>query len=50
MFGAIMKTYYAEKFNIDPAKMVIITLAFCRVCATATFTLVPFISITAVLI
>ncbi len=29
MFGAIMKTYYAEKFNIDPAKMVVVAVMPC---------------------
>ncbi|MCI8488025.1 NADH-dependent [FeFe] hydrogenase, group A6 [Pumilibacter intestinalis] len=29
MFGAIMKTYYAEKFDIDPAKMVVVAVMPC---------------------
>ncbi|MBR2970611.1 MAG: [Clostridia bacterium] len=29
MFGAVMKTYYAEKFGIDPAKMVVVTVMPC---------------------
>ena len=29
MFGAIMKTYYAEKFKIDPAKMVVVAVMPC---------------------
>lgn len=29
MFGAIMKTYYAEKFNIDPAKIVVVAVMPC---------------------
>ena len=29
MFGAIMKTYYAEKFGIDPAKMVVVSVMPC---------------------
>ena len=29
MFGAILKTYYAEKHNIDPAKMVVVSVMPC---------------------
>lgn len=29
MFGAIAKTYYARKFNIDPAKMVVVSIMPC---------------------
>ena len=29
MFGAIMKTYYAEKYNIDPKKMVVVSVMPC---------------------
>ena len=29
MFGAIVKTYYAEKFNIDPKKMVVVSVMPC---------------------
>ena len=29
MFGAILKTYYAEKNNIDPAKMVVVSVMPC---------------------
>lgn len=29
MFGAIAKTYYAKKFNIDPAKMVVVSIMPC---------------------
>jgi NADH dehydrogenase/NADH:ubiquinone oxidoreductase subunit G len=29
MFGAIAKTYYAEKFNIDPAKLVVVSVMPC---------------------
>lgn len=29
MFGAIAKTYYAEKFNIDPAKIVVVSIMPC---------------------
>lgn len=29
MFGAIMKTYYAQKFNIDPEKMVVVSVMPC---------------------
>ena len=29
MFGAIMKTYYAEKFGIDPANMVVVAIMPC---------------------
>ncbi len=29
MFGAVMKTYYAEKMGIDPAKMVVVTVMPC---------------------
>jgi NADH-quinone oxidoreductase subunit G len=29
MFGAIAKTYYAQKFNIDPAKMVVVSVMPC---------------------
>lgn len=29
MFGAIMKTYYAEKFGIDPAKMTVVCIMPC---------------------
>ncbi len=29
MFGAVAKTYYAKKFNIDPAKMVVVSVMPC---------------------
>ena len=29
MFGAIMKTYYAEKFNIDPKKIYVVSIMPC---------------------
>lgn len=29
MFGAVMKTYYAQKLGIDPAKMVVVTVMPC---------------------
>ena len=29
MFGAIAKTYYAKKYNIDPAKMVVVSIMPC---------------------
>lgn len=29
MFGAVAKTYYAEKFNIDPAKLVVVSVMPC---------------------
>ena len=29
MFGAILKTYYAEKHNIDPSKMVVVSVMPC---------------------
>jgi len=29
MFGAVLKTYYAKKMNIDPAKMVVVALMPC---------------------
>ncbi|MDF2925731.1 MAG: hydrogenase, Fe-only [Paenibacillaceae bacterium] len=29
MFGAIAKTYYAQKFNIDPAKIVVVSIMPC---------------------
>jgi NADH-quinone oxidoreductase subunit G len=29
MFGAIAKTYYAQKFNIDPKKMVVVSIMPC---------------------
>ncbi len=29
MFGAVTKTYYAEKFNIDPAKIVVVSVMPC---------------------
>jgi len=29
MFGAVAKTYYAEKFNIDPRKMVVVSIMPC---------------------
>ncbi len=29
MFGAVLKTYYAKKMNIDPAKMVVVSIMPC---------------------
>jgi iron only hydrogenase large subunit-like protein len=29
MFGAVAKTYYSQKFNIDPAKMVVVSVMPC---------------------